>query len=116
MMSSRGVSMKMAADGMVTKVCVTPEKVKESLSMQQKGECTNNYSPAVNGKMKFSFSCKKPRTTGEGEVVFSGDTSYKMKTKIVGETKADVTVMDASAKWLGADCGNIKPIGVPKAK
>jgi hypothetical protein len=30
--------------------------------------------------------------------------------------KPDVVTMDASAKWIGADCGNVRPLQVSKAK
>ncbi|MES2127992.1 MAG: hypothetical protein V4463_12025, partial [Pseudomonadota bacterium] len=30
--------------------------------------------------------------------------------------KPETMHMDASGKWLGADCGNVKPFAVPAAK
>jgi hypothetical protein len=119
MMAKQGLKLGAGpGGGMVTKMCITPEMARrKELPMQQKGDCTHNQSTAGAGKMKFSFACANPRTTGEGEVTFSGDTSYKMKMKVVsGKTKDDVMTMDASARWIGADCGSVKPIALPKAK
>jgi hypothetical protein len=116
MMTQNGVKLNIApGGGMVTKLCMTPEMAKRSqLPIQQSGECSNRQSTS-GSKMTFSFTCNNPRSSGEGEVVFSGDTSYKMKMKVVsGSGKADTMTMDASGKWLGANCGDVKPLAVPK--
>lgn len=119
MMAKQGVQFGgVAGGGMLAKMCITPEMSKRSeLPMQQQGECTHTRSKATAGKMTFTFSCKNPRSSGEGEVTFAGDTAYKMKMKVLsGGEQADVILMDASGKWQGADCGNIKPFALPKAK
>lgn len=115
-MAGQGVQLKMApGGGILTKVCVTPEMAKRAdLPMQQQGDCTYTRSPAVAGKVKFTFACANPRTTGDGEVAFTSDTSYTMKAKIVSGG-GDVVTMDSSAQWLGADCGGIQPMAMPKA-
>lgn len=114
MMAKHGV--QVGSNGaMRAKMCLTPEMArKNELMIQQEGDCTHNRSPAVGGKMKFSFACKNPRTSGEGEVAFSGDTSYQMKMRMVSGPKNESMTMDAAGKWLGADCGNIKPMAMPK--
>lgn len=118
MMAKHGVQMGGAGNGaMRTKMCITPEMAKKNdVMIQQQGECTSTRSPAVGGKMKFSFTCKNPRTNGEGEVAFSGDTSYQMKMRMVSGPKNETMTMDGSGKWLGADCGNVKPFATPKSK
>lgn len=118
MMAKQGMQLGggAAGGGMRAKMCITPEMAKRGdLPVQQEGECTHAHSK-VGGKTKFSFNCKNPRSTGEGEVAYTGDTAYKMKMKVSGDARDDVMLMDASGKWLGADCGNIKPIALPKAK
>jgi hypothetical protein len=64
--------------------------------------------------MKISFTCTNPRTSGEGEVSFQGDTGYRMKMKMMSEASGtpETMTMDAAAKWLGADCGSVKPMAV----
>lgn len=116
MMARHGV--QMGANGaMRTKMCITPEMAKNNeVMMQQQGDCTHSRSPAAGGKMKFSFNCKNPRTSGEGEVAFSGDTSYQMNMRVVSGPKNETMTMQGSGKWLGADCGKVKPVALPKAK
>jgi hypothetical protein len=69
--------------------------------------------------MKVSFSCTNPSVNGEGEVSFQGDSSYRMKMKVTSEQSSGMPGkmnVDTSAKWLGADCGNVRPLQVSKAK
>jgi hypothetical protein len=120
MMAKQGVQLNVGPGGaMRTQMCMTPEMAARNEFMtQQQGDCTHKRSPATGGTMKISFSCTNPRTTGEGEVNFSGSESYRMKMKITSDAsgKPDTIKMDASAKWLGADCGNVKPFAMPKVK
>ena len=68
--------------------------------------------------MKFKFTCASPPSSGEGQYTFMGDSAYTMKMKIntTQQGKQAVTTMDSSGKWLGADCGPIKPVMVPVIK
>lgn len=117
MMAKHGVQMGGGNGAMRMKMCLTPEMArKNELMIQQQGDCTHSRSPAVGGKMKFTFSCKNPRASGEGEVAFSGDTSYQMKMNMVSGPKNEAMTMDGSGKWLSADCGNVKPFSMPKGK
>jgi hypothetical protein len=120
MMAKQGVQLNVGPGGaMRTKMCMTPEMAARNEFMtQQQGDCTHKRSPATGGTMKISFTCTNPRTTGEGEVNFSGSDSYKMKMNITseGSGKPETVRMDASARWVGADCGNVKPLVMPKLK
>ena len=117
MMAQHGVQLGSGSGGaMVAKMCLTPEMVKNNdLPMRQQGNCTHKRSPVSGGKMKFSFSCSNPATSGDGEITFKSDTSYAMNARVVqGAGKDNVMTVDSSARWLGADCGNIKPVAMPK--
>jgi hypothetical protein len=117
MMARHGVQLAGGSGGaMVARMCLTPEMVRNNeLPMAQQGNCTHRRSPVSGGKMKFSFSCSDPKTSGEGELVFKGDSSYTMKARVVqGGSKDDVMMVDSSARWLGGDCGNIRPVAMPK--
>jgi hypothetical protein len=120
MMAKHGVELSVGpGGGMRTRMCMTPEMAaRNELMTQQQGDCTHKRSPATGGTMKISFTCTNPRTTGEGEVNFSGSDSYKMKMNITseGSGKPETVRMDASARWVGADCGNVKPLVMPKLK
>lgn len=115
MMAKQGVGM--GANGATVKVCLTKEMVErnEVASTAQPG-CTTGFSPRSGNTMKFSYLCAEPPSTGQGQVTFVSDTAYTMTMTAQTTQKGKTEKMDlsASAKWLSADCGAVKPLGVPK--
>ena len=63
--------------------------------------------------MKMAFACTNPPSSGDGQVTFNGSEGYtsqmNISTQVSGKTEK--VNMEGSDKWLGADCGNIKPLG-----
>jgi hypothetical protein len=118
MMAKQGMSMTPGAGGgMSMKMCITKEMAERNeLPQQQQGDCKTTRSPASGNTVKFSYACTQPPSNGEGVMTFSGDTAYtmKMNTTTTVKGKPEKMTMDASGKWLSADCGAIKPIAVPK--
>lgn len=115
MMAKQGVGM--SAGGTTLKVCLTKEMVERNdVASPPQAGCTTSMSPRSGNSMKFSYSCTQPPSSGQGQVTFVSDTAYTMtmaaQTTAMGKTeKMDLS---ASAKWLGADCGAVKPLGVSK--
>jgi hypothetical protein len=113
-MAKRGMNMSAGPGGGISvKMCLTKEMVaRNQMPMQQNGDCTQKRSPMVGNTMKVSFTCTKPPSSGEGTVVFNGDTGYKMNMKITSSArgKPETMTIDGDAKWLSNDCGNIKPL------
>lgn len=94
----------------VEKVCATPEMVKNLLlPVAQDGLCTQRHSPLKDGKMELSFNCPKSHTRGTAVATLGGQTSYTMKARIQGDGYAGTITAESEGRWLGADCGNIKP-------
>lgn len=119
MMSKQGVSVGAGAGGaVVAKMCLTKEMIAQNqMPIQQHGDCTSTRGAMVGKTMKMSFTCTKPPSTGEGEITYTSDTSYSMKMKVNSSAsgKPETMNVDATGRWLGADCGNIKPITMPGA-
>lgn len=118
MMTKQGGQMAGAArGGMVAKMCITKEMAERNqVPMQQKGSCTSSTSNKTSTGMKMKFTCTNPPSSGEGEFTFSGDSAYTMKMKVNSASQGapNITSMDASGKWLGSDCGAIKPMATPR--
>jgi hypothetical protein len=118
-MARQGVNLSTSSDGGIgVKMCMTKEMVAQNkVPMQQQGDCTHTQSPMVGNTMKITFNCSKPPSSGEGQVTYLSDTAYKMNMKVTSTQggKTGTMSMDGNAKWLGADCGNIKPIQMPPA-
>jgi hypothetical protein len=120
MMAKQGVNLSGGGAGAIqVKMCVTREMAaRNQLPVQTQGECTSTQTPVVGNTMKYTFSCKNPPSSGEGEVSFRGDTGYSMKMRATSSVKGQPQQMEMSAdgRWAAADCGNIKPLSLPPAK
>ena len=52
-------------------------------------------------------------SAGATAIAFFQPTS-KMTMKMASQGRTDTTTMETKGKWLKADCGNVKPMPVPK--
>ena len=115
-----GVNLPTMQDGgMLVKVCVTKEMVAQNqLPIQQTGNCTHQRTPMVGRTMKMSFTCTNPNSSGEGTATFVSDSNYAMTMNMHADMngKKETTSMAATGRWLGEDCGNIKPMVLPPSK
>ena len=120
MMAKQGMKMGPggAGGGMTVKSCMTKEMVEKNELPAQQGDCKTTQQSRSGNTMKFAVACTNPPSTGEGQVTFSSPEAYSMKmvvnTHVQG--KPEKMNMEGGGKWLGADCGNIKPMMPPPAK
>ncbi len=121
MMAKQGVQMGTSSGGgMTVKICMTQEMVdRNEVSARQaanQNDCTHTNSPRVGNTMKFSFVCAKPPSSGEGQVTFTSPEAYSMKMTTTGTVrgKPEKMEMQTTGRWLGADCGTVKPLAMPK--
>jgi hypothetical protein len=118
MMAKQGVTMGAGgpAGGMTLKICMTKEMAERDEVPAGQGDCTSTKSPRVGNTMKIAFTCTKPPSSGEGQITFNGSDAYAMKMTVNTAVKGQPQKMDmeSSGKFLGADCGAIKPIALPK--
>jgi len=118
MMARQGVKMGTAGGGgMTMKVCMTKEMVERNeMPSQQRGDCKTTSQSRSGNTMKMAFACTNPPSSGEGQFTFNGSEGYTMKMAVntTVQGKPETMNMDATGKWLGADCGDVKPRGVPK--
>jgi Spy/CpxP family protein refolding chaperone len=110
MMGRQGVVVN--NDGVVAKVCITPEMAaRQQLPMQKQGNgnCDVQQGPMVGNTMKFSFTCTNG--SGEGNATFTSPTAYTSSTRMTtNATGASESVEVASTgRWLATDCGAVKP-------
>jgi hypothetical protein len=113
MLERNGVQVDLGAGGALTsRVCMTREMIQRKEFPLQEGNCTQKMTPVSGNRMKVAFSCSKPATSGEGELILDSDTSYRARMHIRGTeggNRQEVD-MDGTGKWLGADCGGLRPI------
>ena len=118
-MQQNGVQLDVGANGALqTKLCMTREMAERKEFPVQQGDCKQSFTQQSSTRGRIAFTCTKPKVSGEGDVTADSDTSYRahMKIKSEEEGRNQVVDMDVTGKWLSADCGNIRPIPIPRAK
>lgn len=108
-------NMSVGNDGsMNMKVCMTKETIDAGQFTNQKGKCTNTLGSKVGNTQKYSFSCTDPVRSGEGIVVFQGNTSFTGNLKIKGiqNGKSEEITIENSGKFIDSNCGSVKPAAI----
>jgi hypothetical protein len=116
MMAKQGVQMGSSGGGGVTvKICMTKEMFDQAHMAKPSEHCTHSISPRSGNTQRFTFSCTQPPSQGQGEVTYLSPEAYT--TKMTGKNtvggKESTMDMQSSGRWLGSDCGNIKPFKMP---
>jgi hypothetical protein len=110
MMAKQGVGV--GAQPNTVRVCVSPEAAARGEMPASDGKCQQTITQRSATGMKFSFNCPgNPPTRGEGEYRFDGPGAYsgKMVMNTLVDGKPERLEMMQSGRWLGADCGALKP-------
>jgi len=115
MMASRGVgmgSMGGAGGAMAVRFCLTPEQAAREDMPQKDSQCKQLSRQRSGNVVHVKFACSgDPPSTGEGEYTLVSDKEMKghmtVNTQING--KPQQIESDQTGRWLGADCGNVKP-------
>jgi hypothetical protein len=119
MLERNGVQMDVGAGGAITsRMCMTKEMIRRKEFPVQQGDCQQKMTPVSANRMNIVFSCSKPPASGEGELTLDSDTRYRARMHIRGNegpNRQEVD-MDVSGKWLGADCGGLRPGGISQGK
>lgn len=115
MMAKQGVKMVPGASGMNVQMCMTKEMVERNEVPVQDG-CKVTSQNRSGSTMKMAFTCANPPSSGEGQFTFAGDSAYtsKMTVRSQVQGKTETMTMDTAGKWLKADCGEVKPVQMPK--
>ena len=111
MMAKQGVGMA-AGRSPTIKMCISPEQAERAELPQQEGNCRQEMLERSGSTMRYRFSCTgNPPTSGEGEYTLASPTSYSGRTTVLTQVqgKPEKMEMTQTGRWLGADCGAIKP-------
>jgi hypothetical protein len=110
-----GPAMSLNADGSITvKACVNQKMIDAGANIGvDDGNCKYKQGANVGGTQSYSFACTTPASSGEGKTVYQGNEySSTMKMTTMATGKKDVMTTETKGKWLGADCGSIKPMDI----
>jgi hypothetical protein len=100
-----------AGGGMNMQMCISKEMAERSEVPMNNGDCKVTQQQRTGNTMKASFACTNPPSTGTAQITFAGSDAYNSKVTVntAVNGKPESMTVDSSGKWLGADCGNIKP-------
>ena len=101
-------------DGLRTKQCITKEDIAQFDVFGKKGpdSYTRNATPTPGG-MNVSMQCTNPQVKVDAVVKTQSDKAYTFDSTatMAGPTGAMMTQKTSgSGKWLGSDCGQVKPV------
>jgi hypothetical protein len=114
MMASRGV--KMGAQGSSVKFCLTKEQAARPAEPRVNEHCTQQVEQRSGNTVRFKFECTRPEgASGEGEMTYLNDKAYTGKTHLTAQVngKPQQMSLEMTGKWLGSDCGDVKPLAMP---
>jgi uncharacterized protein DUF3617 len=100
-----------------SRICLSPESFERNAWHGGQGDCKTDFKSRSGNRWTWKSICTQPPSESEGEALFTDAENYtvrhRMKMQRQGQTRtSDMTV---TSKWLGADCGDLKALGPPKA-
>ena len=114
MMAQRGISLSGTGTGVKVKMCVTPEQAaRDQVAQGQRGECKQTSQTRSGNTVKVTVECTgRMQGRGEGEFTFVSPKEHqgKMTMNIARGEQTGTMDMQFHAKWLAADCGDVKPL------
>ena len=117
MMKQRGVDMSGGAGGM--KICLSKESLDQGKWQAEQGKCKTDILSRTSTQWKWRSVCTDPKAESVGEANFVDAENYTvintMTTAAQGGAPRTIKSTMRS-KWVGADCGDVKPIQSPKTK
>lgn len=112
-LAKQGVTLALAEGGGIkVKFCITPEQAANpTLPHGQPGDCSSTRT-AIPGGLAVKFSCRKPASSGNGQVIFDGDSGFSMRMAVDSSAggKAQHMTTESTGRWLGNDCGTAQPV------
>ena len=114
MMKQKGVDL---GQGGVHKICHSRESLDQGKWKGDSERCKTNITSRTASSWKWHSSCTQPEIESDGEALFSSPENYTVKNTMTMKHQGQprTTLMTITAKWLGADCGELKPLQPPAA-
>lgn len=112
MMAQRGVNVNMAGGVITVKACITQEQAERNLApVMQQGNCSQDSKRSGN-VIQTHFVCTNPASEGDATITLRGDEGFTNDVTIRQQRqgKTETTKVNGEGRWLGADCGDVKPM------
>jgi hypothetical protein len=97
-----------------SKSCLTSESFKNAMAMGQRNEnCTQKLMSSSSSMQNIHMECTQGKTNMVGDLMIERIDSEHAKGNVVMKTSGEQAMnmkMSFTAKWLSADCGDVKPL------
>ena len=114
-MRARGV--QLPDENGTTKICLSKETLDSGTWQQLASEsgCVTTFTTRSSSAWKWHSACASLHSESDGETVFSGSESYRTKVTTTSTMtgKTTTTTRVVQGKWIGAACGDVKPLSAP---
>jgi hypothetical protein len=100
-----------AGKGSTVRVCLSPTQAARA-EIPSEPNCTHQALGRSGTTVRYAYRCTgNPPSNGEGEFTLAGDKAYsgKLTANAMVEGKAEQMQMRTSGRWIGPDCGAVKP-------
>lgn len=113
MMKAKGIAI--GSDGN-SRICLTRESMDPARWQNLAAGCRTEYLARTDVSWKWHTSCSNPPAETDGQAIFGSPESYTVKTAITMSLRGEKRTqnMTVRAKWLGAQCGDLRPFSAPK--
>jgi len=111
MMARQGGGGPPAGKGSTVRFCLSPAQAARS-EIPSEPNCTHQMLGRSGGTVRYAYRCTGNRpSNGEGEFTLSSDKAYsgKLTANAVIEGKTEQVQMRTTGRWIGPDCGDLKP-------
>lgn len=115
-MKAHGVQMAPGTAGsMAMRMCLTPEMLSQNRWQKSDENCKSEMVSRSGNTWKWKITC--PQGKGEGATTFTSNEAYstQMRMTMLQDGRPQSMTMKHHAKWLGANCGSLKPVSPPPA-
>ena len=114
MLAAQGISLPSAGGGgpgVQLRFCLTPEQAAKNELPPPDDRCTHSITERTPTLLRMRIECPADKTRGEGEFRFESPRAYAGRFKVQREDagKQQTLEMELQARWVGDDCGNLKP-------
>lgn len=116
MMARQGV--QVGPGGAGVRMCLTREMVERDEVPVNEGDCRTTRSQRTGNTLSMAFTCTKPPSSGESQVTFTSPEAYTSRTTVTStvDGRPEKMTVEGTGKWLGADCGSVRPMAAPATK
>jgi hypothetical protein len=118
-MKAHGVQMTPSSGGqMGVRMCITKDMLDKNQWQKTDSHCENTSQSHTGTTWSWKFKCTQPPSEGEGTTTFQSADAYASDVHMSSQHNGQPVSIDMKhhGKWLGADCGDLKPLNsvVPK--